>query len=229
MKPSTDESGICRLLDFLRRLRVNNNREWFADDKREYLEGKKITSAIADSMIAAVAAVNPEAARLTPADCTYRIYRDTRFSSDKTPYKTHIGIFVNPPLGKKGITCGYYLHLEPDNIFFAAGTIGHPPAVLKAIRQAVFDEIDEYRSIVEDPGFRKLFPTLGDDPLKTAPKGFPKDWPYIGYLRPRNFIASGPVDEALLSSWPLAKVLSPYVEQAFRFNRFMNFTIEDFV
>ena len=183
-----------KTLDFLRRLRENNSREWFTAHKPEYLDVKARTDALANDLIALVATVDPEASRLKVADCTYRIYRDTRFSADKTPYKTHIGIFVNPPLGKKGITCGYYLHLEPDSLLFAAGTIGHPAPVLKALRQSVYDEIDEYRSIVEDPEFRKVFDTIGDDPLKTAPKGFPKDWEHIDYLKLRNFIASGPLD-----------------------------------
>lgn len=220
---------IQKVYSFLRDLRENNNREWFAASKSRYVEVKKIVDDVAETMIAAVAAVDADAARLTPADCTYRIYRDTRFSADKTPYKTHIGVFVNPPTGKKGITCGYYLHIEPDNTLFAAGTIGHPSDVLKAIRQSVYDEIEEYRSIVEDPEFRRLFPVVGDSPLKTTPKGFPKDWEHIEYLKPRNFIAEGPIEETLICRGDLVQILDPYIRQAFRFNRFMNFTIEDFI
>ena len=216
------------ILDFLKILSANNNREWFALHKEEYLEVKRRADDLARRLIALVATVDPEAAPLRVADCTYRIYRDTRFSADKTPYKTHIGIFVNPPRGKKGLTCGYYLHLEPDNVFFAAGTIGHPAPVLKAIRQSVYDEIDEYRSIVDDPAFRRIFPEVGDSPLKTAPKGFPKDWPYIDYLKPRNFVASGPFAPCSLDSDTFETSLLPAVRQAYRFNRFINFTIEDF-
>lgn len=222
-------SIMQRVYSFLRDLRQNNNREWFLASKSRYAEVKRIVDETADLMIAAVSAVDPEAARLKPADCTYRIYRDTRFSPDKTPYKTHIGIFVNPPLGKKGLTCGYYLHIEPDNTLFAAGTICHPSDVLKAIRQSVYDEIDEYRSIVEDPEFRRLFPVVGDSLLKTAPKGFPKDWQYIDYLKPRNFLAEGPLSEEMLCGEGIARRLEPYIRMAYRFNRFMNFTIEDFI
>ncbi len=101
--------------------------------------------------------------------------------------------------------------------------------MLKALRQSVYDEIDEYRSIVEDPEFRKFFDTIGDDPLKTAPKGFPKDWEHIDYLKPRNFIASGPLDEKTVCDPGFMDMLAPAVAQAARFNRFMNFTIEDFI
>lgn len=216
------------ILDFLKRLAANNNREWFAAHKEEYLEVKRLTEDLTRRMIAIVATVDADAAPLRVTDCTYRIYRDTRFSVDKTPYKTHIGIFVNPPHGKKSLTCGYYLHLEPGNVFFAAGTIGHPAHVLKALRQSVFDEIDEYRSIVEDAEFLRYFPEIGYQPLKTAPKGFPKDWPFIDYLKPRHFMASGPFVPCSLMGEIFETSLLPAVKQAYRFNRFHNFTIDDF-
>ncbi len=219
-----------RIYSFLRELSQNNNREWFSLNKSRYLEVKQLVDELTSKFIAEVAVVDPDAAMLSPADCTYRIYRDTRFSTDKTPYKTHIGIFVNPPFGKKGLTCGYYLHLEPENTFFAAGTIGHPSNILKAIRQSIFDEIDEYRTIVDDPQFRSLLPGVGDSPLKTAPKGFPKDWEFIDYLKPRNFVASGPITEnSIVEATDLCELLRPYIRQAFRFNQFMNFTIEDYI
>ncbi len=213
------------ILDFLKRLAANNNREWFATHKEEYLEVKRQTEDLTRRMIAIVATVDTGAAPLRVTDCTYRIYRDTRFSVDKTPYKTHIGIFVNPPRGKKSLTCGYYLHLEPDNVFFAAGTIGHPAPVLKALRQSVFDEIDEYRSIVEDAEFLHYFPEIGYQPLKTAPKGFPKDWPFIDYLKPRHFMACGSFAPCSLMGEIFETSLLPAVRQAYRFNRFHNFTI----
>lgn len=217
-----------RLYDFLRELRQNNNREWFAEHKDEYLHAREATARLTEKLIAAVATVDPEAARLRVEDCTYRIYRDTRFSPDKTPYKTHIGIFINPPLGKKSLTCGYYFHLEPDNSFVACGTVCLPSPVIKAIRQSIFDEIDEYRSIVEDAAFKACFPVVGENLLKTAPKGFPKDWPYVAYLRPRDFMASMPVADDLMMAPDVAERLMPAIKQAWRFNRFMNFTIEDF-
>ncbi len=174
------------ILGFLWELQRNNNREWFHANKPRYDEVKRRIDDLAMRLIAAVAAVDPEAAMLTPRDCTYRIYRDTRFSNDKTPYKTHIGIFINPPGGKKSLTCGYYLHLEPGKSFFAAGTICLPSPVIRAIRRSIYDNVDEYRSIVEDPQFTALFPRVGENPVKTAPQGFPKDWEYIGLIRPRD-------------------------------------------
>lgn len=216
------------ILEFLKRLRANNNRDWFVSHREEWLDVKRQVDALASQLIAAVAEVDPRAASLSVSDCTYRIYRDTRFSADKTPYKTHIGIFINPGGGKKAITCGYYFHIEPDNCFIAAGTIGHPAPVLKAIRQSVYDEIEEYKSIVEDPEFRSLYPEIGFDLLKTAPKGFPKEWPDIYYLRPRNFTASSGNLTPMFKKRTFISDVRPYIAQAKRYNDFVNYTIEEF-
>ncbi len=217
------------ILDFLRELTANNNREWFAANKQRYDLIRAKVFALTERLIDCVASVDPSAAALTPQDCTYRIYRDTRFSSDKTPYKTHIGIFINPPRGKKSITMGYYLHIEPDNVFFCGGTIGLPSPVLKAVRQAIYDNIEEYLSIIDDPVFRSYLPRVGSDMLKTAPKGFPKDWKYIDLIRPRDYVACSSQLPYDISLEELPAFLMPYIEQARRFNAFHNFTIEDFI
>lgn len=217
------------IIDFLSDLRANNNREWFAANKSRYDAVKARVMELTQQLIDVVAEIDPRAAMLSPADCTYRIYRDTRFSSDKTPYKQHIGIFINPPFGKKSLRCGYYLHIEPGNCFFAAGTIGHPAPVLKAIRRSIYDEIDEYLELINDPEFKAVFANIGDSPLKTAPKGFPKDWEYIDLLKPRNYVAfSGNLESALLRTKDIPKFLRPYIQQSARFNRFVNYAIDPF-
>lgn len=217
------------ILDFLSQLRENNNREWFNAHKASYLDVKQRVESLAQAIIDELVEIDPQARFLTPADCTYRIYRDTRFSPDKTPYKRHIGIFVNPPAGKKSLTCGYYLHIEPDASLFAAGTICLPGPIMKAIRQSIYDEIDEYRSIVEDPEFRRLLPNLGDDFLKTAPQGFDRNWEFVDYVRPRNFLASCALTDAeMMRDDMLDAIVRPRLKQAKRFNDFINYTITEF-
>lgn len=215
------------ILKFLKEIKVNNNREWFNANKEWYKEVRREAESICNELIMAITEVDDEASNLQPNDCMYRIYRDTRFSADKTPYKTHIGIFVNPPFGKKSLTCGYYLHLEPGNCFFCAGTIGLPTKTIQAIRQSIYDDIDEYREIVENEEFRKYFPKLGDNFLKTAPKGFPKDWKYIDYIRPRDFMAWGDLSDKEISDSKLIDKLRPAIRQAKLFNDFINFTIRE--
>lgn len=217
--------GTYGILTFLRTLAANNNREWFHAHKEEYDEFKQLCDKTTERFIALVAEYEPRARYYSVADCTYRLYRDTRFSHDKTPYKTHFGIFVNPPLGKKAESMGYYLHLEPGNCFFTAGTGWSSPKVLKTLRQGIYDEIDEYREIVESPEFRRVLPELGMDKLKTAPKGFPKDWEYIDYLKPRIFGAEGKIDEEIFRQDDWTEKLRIYVAQGQRYNRFCNYYV----
>lgn len=218
------------IFKFLRLIRDNNNREWFAANKSIYLSAQAKANNFAESLIAAVATIDAAAGNLTVKDCTYRIYRDTRFSADKTPYKTHIGIFINPPFGKKTNSAGYYVHLEPDNCFICAGTVCLETPIIKAIRKSIFDNISDYRDIVENPEFRSLFTSIGDNLLKTAPKGFDKNWEYIDYLRPKDFIAIGHVnDNFFFDESSLIDRIMPYLKQAKRFNDFLNFTIDDFI
>ncbi|MCM1290867.1 MAG: DUF2461 domain-containing protein [Prevotella sp.] len=226
------------IMTFLSRIVANNNREWFHSHKDEYAIVKQKTEMLASQLINLISRIDSEAARLQPSDCTYRIYRDTRFSQDKTPYKKHIGVFVNPPDGKKSLTCGYYFHLEPGKSLVAAGTVCLPSKIVGAIRRSIYDEIDEYRSIVEDERFRALLPNLGDNKLKTAPMGIDRNWEFVDYVRPRDFLAWKDVDDSFFEVFDLSspvpsdateKVIMPYLKQMQRFNRFINFTIEDFI
>ena len=214
-------------LDFLRKLARNNNREWFGEHKEEYLRIKGKTVELAECLIAAVASFEPEAACLTAADCTYRIYRDTRFSQDKTPYKTHFGIFINPPYGKKSNRMGYYLHIEPGNSFVAAGTVCLPSKVVTAIRRSIFDNVEEYSGIVNSGEFREAYPVVGENAVKTAPKGFPKDWPYLDLVRPRDFCASHPLSDRELLAADLPARVGKLFRVAKPFNDFINYAIDE--
>ena len=217
------------LLSFLRELYENNNKEWFESHKKHYLEVKSFTETLTQSLLNGISEFDPTACYLTPKDCTYRIYRDTRFSSDKTPYKTHIGIFINPPLGKKSLRMGYYLHLEPSNLSIGVGNIGLPTPILASIRESIRDNLEEFLSIIENPGFKKLFPRISENLIKTAPKGFSKDWKYIDLVRPRDFYVSHKLKEKeataenfIAKSIKIFKIGKPFAD-------FINYTVDDFI
>ena len=177
---------VSVIFQFLKDLAANNNREWFQGHKDEYLKAQKEFEELLTAIIARISLFDESIVGIQAKDCTYRIYRDTRFSSDKTPYKIHLGGYINAR-GKKSEHCGYYVHIEPDNCMLAGGSWCLEPKVLKAVRQSVYDNIDEYREIVEDPAFKQYFPVIGENHLKTAPKGFPKDFEYIDYLKCKDY------------------------------------------
>lgn len=220
---------IKLIYKFLRDLSANNNREWFNAHRDTYLKMNKSVAELAELLISLVAEVDPAAAHLSVQYVTYRIYRDTRFSSDKTPYKTHVGVFINPPYGKKSLRYGYYFHLEPKASIIAAGNLPGPTPLTNAIRKEIYCNIDEYLDIIRDPEFTVFFPSVGEYLLVKAPKGFPKDWEYIDLLKPRSFTASANVPDTFYTDTStLAERLRPVIRQMKRLNDFMNYTVDDF-
>lgn len=216
-----------RIFEFLRKLRRNNSREWLAEHNEEYRLIMAERDDVARKFINAIANIDPAAANMPINRCVYRLMRDTRFSEDKTPYKTHIGIFVCPPLGKKSLLSGYYLHLEPGNSIICGGNYELPTPYLTAIRNDIRSNIDEYLSIVESPEFKEFFPAVGGNPLKTAPKGFDRDWKYIDYVRPRDFGVSMPLPDEFFNRPDFIERLIPAIVQIKRLNDFINFALTE--
>lgn len=215
------------ILDFLRQLAANNDRDWFNVHKDEYLKVKAKVEAFTRSLIEVVTEIEPEAAMLAPSDCLYRIYRDTRFSSDKTPYKTHIGIYINPHGGKKSEFCGYYVHIEPGQCLVAGGAWFPEAPLLKEYRREIYSNIDEYIEIIRNPSFASLYYPHWQEPLKTAPKGFPKDWEHIDLLKPRSFVYSSSLTDREMASKNIIKMLSERFRLLKPYNDFFNFTLEE--
>jgi TIGR02453 family protein len=216
-----------KILKFLESLAANNNREWFNSHKEEYLEVKNDIEVLTQKLINEVAAFDPDAAYLGVGECTYRIYRDTRFSIDKTPYKTHIGIFINPPMGKKSNRMGYYLHIEPGNCMVAVGTVCLPSKTVTAIRQSIYDNVEEYLDIINEKEFHDSFPEIGENPVKTAPKGIPRDWEYVALVRPRDFVASHPLSDKEMCKDDLVGRAGRLFRLGKPFNDFINYTIDE--
>ncbi len=218
--------NIAGILDFLKRLAANNNRAWFQEHKAEYQHIQKDFDELLSTVIARIAIFDESVAHIQPCDCTYRIYRDIRFSTDKSPYKTHIGGYINAK-GKKSNHCGYYLHLEPDNCMLAGGSWCMPPEMLRAVRQSICDNIDEYRSIVEDPAFCKYFPVIGEEHLKTMPKGFPKDFPYPQYIRCKDYTLTYRIPDTFFDDPMYMEQIADAFIQLKRFADFTNYTIDE--
>lgn len=218
--------NIPIIFHFLKELSENNNREWFNANRDKYDKARNEFDNLLTAVISRIALFDESVKGIEPKDCTYRIYRDTRFSLDKTPYKIHLGGYINAK-GKKSEHCGYYIHLQNGNCLLAGGSICPSPKVLKALRQAIYDNIDEYVSIVEDPEFKKYFPIIGNDFLKTAPKGFPKDFKYIDYLKCKEYASSCYVPDSFFTSPDFLDKTEDAFRQMKRFADFVNYTIDE--
>ena len=222
---SCDEA---RILQFLADVKVNNNRDWFYANKGRYESIHADFERIIEQLIDAISHFDPAVSMVTVKSTLYRFHRDTRFSLDKSPYKRHLGSYINPK-GKKSPHGGYYLHLEPGNCMIGGGAYCLDSPILKAVRMSIMNEIDQFRSIVESTQFHDLFPVIGEEHLKTMPVGFPRDFPYPQYLRPKNFAVLHHLPDEFFfqENWiseaaDYFKIMKPFLD-------FVNETIDEFI
>lgn len=211
---------------FLKELRANNYKEWFDLNRARYAGLKQAFEAFINLVITEIAQFDKEAAQTTARASIFRINRDIRFSPDKNPYKTNFGAFIAKG-GRKGIHAGYYIHVEPGECFLAGGIYMPSGPVLKSIREEIYENIAEFRAILHEATFMKHFGgKLWEDKLKTAPKGFPKDFPDLEYLKYKHYtVAKNEPDKMY---WQPGFIQE--VKDVFRaiqpFNAFLNRAVE---
>lgn len=181
--------------DFLRKLKKNNNRDWFHANKKLYDDARYDFEVFVFELIQKLAEFDESVSGLEPKDCMFRIYKDVRFSNDKTPYKINMGAAINEG-GRKMPNAGYYVHISPSENFIASGLYMPQPDKLQLVRNKIAARPREFKKIVEQKDFKKYYCKLWDgDTLKTAPKGFDKDHPMLQYLKLKSFIADHSVTE----------------------------------
>jgi uncharacterized protein (TIGR02453 family) len=173
---------------FLRDLAKNNNREWFQSHKDGYQESLELVKDLAAEVLNGITQFDPTLGGIDPKDTLFRIYKDVRFSKDKTPYKTHFGCWMAKG-GRKSTDAGYYLHLEPDNTFMAAGVHSPQKEQLTLIRQEILYHPDAYLKVINHPVIKNGYERAGkDDMLKKGPAGFPGDFKYLDELKYKHYI-----------------------------------------
>jgi len=179
------------LFEFLEELAENNHRPWFQQNKARYERD------VLQPSLAFIRAFAPRLRKLSPnfvasdrrlGGSLMRVYRDTRFSKEKTPYKTNVGIQFRHQLGRDVHAPGYYVHIAPDECFLGVGTWRPERAALARIRQAIVEQPDGWRRASRDRKFLAQF-TLAGDGLKRPPRGFPADHPHVEDLRRTDFVA----------------------------------------
>jgi uncharacterized protein (TIGR02453 family) len=198
---------------FLKALKKNNNKDWFDAHKDQYLEAREEFDSLVEKVIKGLTKfddqINPA---MKPKECVFRIYRDVRFSKDKTPYKTNFAADMNPG-GRKSNVPGYYFQIEPGNCFIAGGAYTPEAEQLAAIRQEIDYNGTRLEKILKSKSYSKFFDGLDEtDKLKTVPKGFEKDHKYIELLKLKNYIAYHPFDDKYLKS----KDLDKYILEGFK-------------
>ncbi len=189
-------------LDFLATLRDNNTKEWFDLHRSEWKKVQADFNAFAEELIEGIASFDSSVQGLTIRDCTYRLHRDTRFSLNKTPYKTHMGVYIAPK-GKKSGYAGYYFHLEPEGGDFigsnslSTGLYMSEPPILRSVRDEIFDNGDQILSSIKKSGG---FVLNTESKLKRTPRGFPADSKFDELLKQKNLIITKSVPNSFMLS-----------------------------
>lgn len=217
------------ILSFIRQLEKNNNKPWFDSHKNEYLEARAHFNDIVERLLEEIVQFDPSIKGVGVNDCTYRIYKDMRFSKDGLPYKTHFGAFIARG-GRKSGYSGYYFHIGtgsgeeyPCRSFLAAGNYYMEPKVLKIVREDIELGGGDFERIIKG-----LAPSLSldqDQKLKRPPVGFNPEGPYIEFIKLKNFCLSGTFDannldlNEISQIFKSAKPFLDYINRAIEYSR----------
>jgi uncharacterized protein (TIGR02453 family) len=201
-------------LKFLRNLARHNDREWFTPRKSEF------EALLKEPMLAVVrkitdAMVDFAPSHVRPAEKSlFRIYRDTRFSNDKRPYKTHVAAWWSHQGLEKTSGAGYYFHVSPKEVVIAAGAYMPEKEQLAAIRHWLLDHHTEFRKLLARPTMRKVFTEFEGNALTRPPKGFPPDHPALDLIRHRQWGLSATLPPEMALDPKLATIVIKYFKLA---------------
>ena len=211
---------------FLKELGENNNRAWFQTNKGRYEEARAEFEGFINRLILGIASFDPPIGELEAKRCIFRIYRDTRFSKDKKPYKTNFGAHLVSTDAKPHDRAGYYIHLQPGNSFLAGGAYLPPAPWLKAIRNAIDQKGRELLKILNHPDFKKYFGEMEGEKLKTTPRDYPADHPFIELLRYKSFLAVHKLNDKDTMSENFLKTASNVFKALKPFDDFLNSSVD---
>ncbi len=208
---------------FLKKLKRNNNRSWFEQHKHEYEEYLK------EPMQSFIFSLQPHFATfapefdLNPKRSIFRIYRDIRFSNDKTPYKTHIAAhFVLRGKEKGFVGSGYYFHIEPGEVFIGGGIYMPESDQLKGIRKAIAEHQSEFLAILNNPSFKKQFGKLDGNKLQRIPKGYDESHPMAAWLKLKQFFVGKSLAESSCYRSSLVETIATVCKEAAPLVKFLN-------
>lgn len=219
-----------QILHFLRQLEANNNRDWFMAHKDEYQQAQARFHEFTEQLIARIGEYDPTVRGLTVKDCTYRIYRDVRFSKDKSPYKTHFGCYICRE-GKKSPYSGYYFHIGtgrgdgyPFTHMLASGDYICDPKVLKIIREDIVNGDGDFHQIVQNCS--PVYQLDSDNALRKVPKGFPTDSPWADYLKFKVYCLVTTVDDKFILGDNLAERVAAMFQPTKPFLDYINRAVD---
>ncbi len=212
-----------KTFSFLKDLAKNNNRDWFTKNKSRFEEANTEFKNFIGALIPVVAKFDKGVAGLEAKDCVFRIYRDVRFSKDKSPYKNHFGAHIIAG-GKKseGMRAGYYMHIAPGECFLAGGAHTPPSEWINAIRKEIHFNAKELKKIIGTKDFKKYFGKITGEKLSSVPRGYDKNHPEIELLKYKSYLAVHNMNEKQVTSKDFPAHCAKVFKAMQPFDKFLN-------
>jgi uncharacterized protein (TIGR02453 family) len=210
-------------IEFFRELELNNDRDWFAVNKKRYEASvKKPLERFVERLIERYREYEPDIA-IAPKDSLFRIHRDVRFSKDKAPYKTHAGAVVSKH-GRKGVDAGIYFHFDARRVGVASGYYDVEPDLLLRLRRLIVEKPDEFARLLEDPVFQKTYGGIEGEKNKVLPAEFKEAAQAQPYLFHKQFyywreaeaetLLRDDLDSWVLATYAAARPMNAFLAQA---------------
>jgi len=209
---------------FLKDLKANNDRDWFNSNKTRFLESKEEFEVFINALIKEIGQFDSSISHHQAKDCIFRIYRDVRFSKDKSPYKTHFGAHVTSAATRSEIhsRAGYYIHVAPGESLLAGGAYLPQGPWLKAIRQEIDYNAPAFKRILKAKSFKQYFGEIEGEQLKKAPKDYSTDHPEIELLRYKSFLAAHKCNNKEVLSQDFLQHCTKVFKALYPFDSFLN-------
>lgn len=215
-----------QVFEFLQELEKNNDRNWFSAHKDEYQQARQNVEVFVDALIDKIVLFDNSVVGNSGKKCIFRIYRDVRFSLDKSPYKTHFGAFVTPG-GKNVNMAGYYVHIQNNNSCLAAGLWCPESNSLKKIRQEIYYAPEDLLNILQEKSFKKEWKNLSSEGmLKRPPKNYPADFEYIELLKYKSFCADKALTNQIVCSTDFLSLCEKAFCSAKDLVKYMNYLLK---
>lgn len=208
------------IVKFLNDIKNNNNKAWFDKNRDRYESTRNKFLYITEILINEIRSFDSSIGHQDPKDCMFRIFRDLRFSPDKTPYKSNYCSTISAG-GRNGSLPGYYFQIGAETSFWGCGVYMPQPDILKKVRDGIFNNIDEFLDILNDPDL-KDFQLYDEQKLKTVPKGYPKDWEYADLLKYRSYSPIKIVSNDLLLDPNIIEIVVSDFRKLHRMSMFLN-------
>lgn len=219
------KTNAKEIFDFLKELTVNNDREWFHAHKAEYDELREAWILDVQRLIGMMAEYDATLKGVQASDCVYRIYRDIRFTKDKTPYKTYFSTVVARG-GRKTLKSCYYLHMQPGDAGLHGGIWCPDRELLSKLRHSIDDNIEEFLGIINGKEFTKRYRFVSES-LKTMPKGFPREHPYAEYIKMKEYLVSHNVPDSYFTTGDWVEKAAADFRPLMEFHNFLNYTFDE--